>query len=200
MPELNAFLAHLKRVFPEAMHPNLWLVGGTVRDLFSGMAPKDIDLVCNLPSERLKEIMFREVRGKSTSPVMFKATPGYLKTEITVLDEGVRIDEELNRRDFRCNAVAIGLENIISDPLDGVSDILSGTLTPCSDRSLVNDPLRIFRAFRFVAHGWRISEELSTLIRLQSWDDALGQIPVERFSREMQKAMKGDYQIGRAHV
>ena len=71
-------------------------------------------------------------------------------------------------------------------------DLESKELRACSRESFVDDPLRIFRAFRFQTQGWRMVPETEALIRAKSWEKELSGIPVERFSREMLKALKGN--------
>jgi len=84
------------------------------------------------------------------------------------------------------------LSGKIIDPLNGREDIQQRLLVPCNPESIADDPIRIFRAFRFKAYGWHITPELKSLINSGGWDAALSGIPVERFTREMLKAMKGD--------
>jgi len=81
------------------------------------------------------------------------------------------------------------LDGSLHDPLGGLDDLEGVRLRPCSAATFSDDPLRIFRAFRFAAEGFVLTEEAAALIRSSNWEDALQQIPVERFSREMLKAL-----------
>ncbi len=62
-------------------------------------------------------------------------------------------------------------------------------LRPCSESSLKNDPIRIFRAFRFAADSWDLHTETVQQLDSQTWEDALSVMPIERFNRELQKAL-----------
>jgi tRNA nucleotidyltransferase (CCA-adding enzyme) len=97
--------------------------------------------------------------------------------------------EELRRRDFTINALTMDLDGTIFDPLEGAADVKEGVLRPCSEQTFTRDPLRIFRAFRFETDGWQSSPEMAELIRRDDWSAAFGAMPVERFSKEMLKAM-----------
>jgi tRNA nucleotidyltransferase (CCA-adding enzyme) len=106
-------------------------------------------------------------------------------TQLTHVDA---LQQDLVRRDFTINALAMDLEGNLYDPLGGRSDLEQGNLRICSEVSFENDPLRIFRAFRFEADGWRMTQGTAELIRKRGWSDSLKRIPVERFSRELIKA------------
>jgi tRNA nucleotidyltransferase (CCA-adding enzyme) len=101
------------------------------------------------------------------------------------------LDADLLRRDFTINAMAMDLSGELHDPLHGAEDLKSGLLRVCSQQTFSGDPLRIFRAFRFEADGWRMTPETIELIRNENWDRALNSVPVERFSSEMFKALAG---------
>lgn len=181
----------LRQVFPKELIDKIWLVGGSVRDIISGRPVHDIDLLTELGTSQLVSIGFRPVDSRTTVPILFKTHPQLHKIEISLLADGQGIDEELKRRDFSCNAVALSLDGILLDPLGGCTDIDNRMLTPCTDHSLADDPMRIFRAFRFACNGWQISVELDSLIKgATDWDQRLKEIPIERFSREMLRAME----------
>lgn len=182
-------LATLKQLLPAAMHDRVLLVGGTVRDLLLGQAGRDLDLIAACSHEELLAAGFRLIEPASSTAIYFRHQPvsGTLElTRITSLDE---LGAELLRRDFRCNAIAMTLQGGVVDPLDGSADVRERRLRPCTDRTFAADPLRIFRAFRFEAAGWRMTPEADALIRVQDWAEALHALPVERFSAEMLRAL-----------
>ncbi len=180
----------LKGLFPAPCHSRVFLVGGIVRDFLLGKESQDIDLAAALPADRLISLGFRLVEGKSTAPIYFKHHPGFGKIEVTLLADTAALHNDLRRRDFTCNAMAMALQGELIDPLGGRADMEQRRLRACSNSSFCDDPLRIFRAFRFEAEGWRMTPQTEALIREQSWDEALSRIPVERFSRELLKALE----------
>lgn len=183
-------IASIRLLFPEVLHNRLFLVGGSVRDQLIGQPIQDVDLVTDLSAEQLEGLSFRRVQGKTTDPIYFKSHPTFGKIEITLLADDQSLEDDLLRRDFSCNAVGMALDGTIVDPLGGQDDIKNKILVPCSDESISNDPIRIFRAFRFESNGWSLSPELVNEIKDSCWDYRLSTIPIERFSREMLKAME----------
>lgn len=181
----------IKSLFPAEFYQRVFLVGGSVRDHLTGQSISDVDLVTDLPVGQLVKLGFHHVQGKSTGPIYFKSHPQFGKLEVTVLEHGQTLEDALHNRDFSCNAIAMTLNGTIVDPLCGLKDINKGLLAPCSADILEKDPLRMFRAFRFECHGWRITDELLDAITAHSWDDQLSTIPTERFAREMLRAMEG---------
>ncbi|HEY6871326.1 MAG TPA: HD domain-containing protein [Geobacteraceae bacterium] len=183
----------LKRLFPAPCHGRLFLVGGIVRDFQLGKESQDIDLAAALPADHFVSLGFRLVEGKSTAPIYFKHHHEYGKIEVILLPDTAALAEDLFRRDFTCNAMAMSLAGELIDPLGGSGDLQRRQLRACTPNSFRDDPVRIFRAFRFEAEGWQLTRETAALIRENSWDEAFRRIPVERFSREMLKALeKGD--------
>lgn len=183
-----ALRAELAELFPPACHGRVCLVGGCVRDHLLARPGRDIDLVAAVDVELLRGAGFRLVSGKSTAPIWFRHDPRFGVIELTPLPGPEALDADLRRRDFTVNSLAMDLGGRLHDPLGGRTDIEQRLLRPCSPTTFRDDPLRIFRALRFAADGWRMSGECEGLIREQGWADELARIPVERFSREMLKA------------
>ncbi len=186
---MTALITFLKNLFPRPYHDRIILVGGTVRDLLSGRESQDIDLVAALPHNELCELGFRLVEPASASTIYFKHVPQSGSIEITRISSMDDLEDDLRRRDFTINAMAMTLSGTVIDPLGGNADIAGGWLRACSDSSLTGDPLRVFRAFRFEADGWLMAPETVALILRENWSDLLRGMPVERFSGEMLKAL-----------
>ena len=186
---MTATLPFLKSLFPPSLHDRVLLVGGTVRDMLLGTESQDIDLVAALSPDELLALGFRLVEATSAATIYFKHHPEFGKIEVTRIDSMDDLEDDLLRRDFTINAMAMSLSGVRCDPLGGEADLKRGTLRVCSDYSFSDDPLRIFRAFRFEADGWSMAPESAELIRGEDWSDAFGAMPVERFSNEMLKAL-----------
>lgn len=182
-------LAGLRSFFPAVMHDSIFVVGGTVRDFLSGAAAKDIDLAAALDDDALERLGFRAVSGKSTVDIWFRHDARLGNMELVQLDNRAALACDLARRDFTINALAMDLTGKLIDPCNGADDIAARRLRPCSPTAIEIDPLRTFRAFRFSAENWVLSEDMEVLLRSRGWDRYLEQIPVERFSREMTKAL-----------
>jgi tRNA nucleotidyltransferase (CCA-adding enzyme) len=186
---VTAILPFLKSLFPLPCHDRVLLVGGSVRDMLLGRENQDIDLVAALPPHELCALGFRSVETTSGATIYFKHRPEFGKIEITRIDSMAALKGDLLRRDFTINAMALGLNGARFDPLEGEKDLKELVLRACSDNSFTSDPLRLFRAFRFEADGWRMTPDTMALIRMQAWSDAFGAMPIERFSAEMLKAL-----------
>lgn len=185
---IDAVCSFLKVLFPEAGGV-LWLAGGSVRDTLLGRTIRDIDLVALLPVDILTARGFTYVEGVTTTPVWFRNFPDFGNVEITLLEGSSALVADLQRRDFTVNAMAMALDGELTDPLGGQADLQKMLLVPCSAEVFSYDPLRIFRAFRFETEGYYLSEQATTLLSSRGWDEELQRLPVERFSREMLKAL-----------
>ena len=154
-----------------------WCVGGCVRDSLLGRTPGDWDVTTNaLPEETLK------VFGSAAFPTGLKHGTVTVKTEeLSVEVTTYRVDgpyhdhrrpdrvmftrsleEDLARRDFTVNAMAINIRGMICDPYDGQADLKSGVLRAVGDPDLrfEEDALRILRGLRFAAVlGFALEEE-----------------------------------------
>jgi tRNA nucleotidyltransferase (CCA-adding enzyme) len=187
---MNATIAFLKQLFPSSCYDRIFLVGGSVRDFLLGREGDDIDLAAALSAEEFDALGFRLVEGKSTSPIRFRHDPHFGTIEVTPLREVNDLGADLARRDFTVNAMAMTLDGEMIDPLGGAKDLGQRLLRACSPSAFRDDPLRIERAFRFEADGWAMTPESEALIREQELSQRLATIPVERFSRELLKALE----------
>lgn len=186
---MTAILPFLKSLFPHGRHDRVLLVGGTVRDLLLNRECRDIDLVAALSPAELSQLGFRHVEASNSASIYFKHHPEFGNIEITRIDSMADLNGDLLRRDFTINAMAMELSGTLIDTLTGRADLKNGVLRACSAGSFTGDPLRVFRAFRFEADGWRMTRETEELIRSRNWSAAFSAMPVERFSSEMLKAL-----------
>jgi tRNA nucleotidyltransferase (CCA-adding enzyme) len=187
---MNTIITRLKSIFPEDTYQRIFLVGGGVRDILLGREHTDIDLAASLTTEEFTASGFHLVQGKSTAAIWHSHFAGIGTIEVTPLTDATDLTDDLRQRDFTVNAMAMTLAGDIIDPLDGQADIKHKRLSPCSRQTFSDDPLRIFRAFRLAADDWHMTAECRELLRERNWDRDLSAIPVERFSREMLKALE----------
>ncbi len=187
---MTAIIPFLKNLFPPSCHSRVALVGGTVRDMLTGSGGRDIDLVAALSHEELCGLGFRPVEPVSAAPIYFRHIPETGSLEVSRIDGMGRLGEDLLRRDFTVNAMAQSLDGTSIDPLHGAADVKKRLLRACSGSTFSGDPLRIFRAFRFEADGWRMTPDTAALIRNGSWAEPFRTLPAERFSGELLKALE----------
>jgi len=186
---MNNIIETVRRIFPSDTQSRVFMVGGCVRDSLLGRMNSDIDLISALTADEMSSCGFRLVNGISTSPIWFRHdVSGSIEATMITGEEALIAD--LDRRDFTVNAMARSLDGNFIDPLNGRIDLTLRQLRACSPQTFRADPLRIFRALRFEADGWSMEPVTEALIREQDWTEAWPEIPIERFSREMLKALK----------
>ena len=174
------------------------LVGGPVRDLFLGRISPDLDFTTNArPDDTLRviegwadatwdvgrefgTIAFR--RGKDQFEVTTYRADAYDgDSRKPIVAFGERLEEDLIRRDFTMNAMALRLPNLeLVDPYGGLDDLRdSRVMTPGTPEvSFTDDPLRMMRAARFTSQlGVSLAPEVE-----QAMTDMAGEI--NRISRE----------------
>ena len=177
---LRAAVAHLAPVVPlltdlgerfaKGGH-ELALVGGPVRDAFLGRASEDLDLTTSASPEETEAILadwgdahwdmgrdFGTIgarhRGYTVEVTTYRADAYDGTTRKPVVAFGDNLEDDLVRRDFTVNAMALRLPDLaLVDPHGGMLDLAARRLrTPSSPEvSFSDDPLRMMRAARFVA-------------------------------------------------
>jgi len=158
----------------------VFLVGGAVRDLNSGSPIRDLDVVVQGNALKLrKELQHAGLHlvGESEGmQVLYFSSPGGVRLEVgstlsvTFPKPGkpvvkpATILDDLRRRDFTANAMAISLNEgsygLLMDPLNGVADIENRELRLVSNYGFIEDPVRMIRAARLSARlGWHMEEK-----------------------------------------
>ncbi len=193
----------------EAAGYGAYAVGGCVRDTLLGRTPEDWDLCTSaLPEET--ERCFQDLRVAETGlrhgtvTVILEGQP----FEITTFrQDGAYVDhrrpeqvrfvtsltEDLRRRDFTVNAMAVGLDGILRDPFGGREDLAAGRLRCVGDpdRRFEEDALRILRAMRFSAR-LGFSVEARTAEAMERRRDLLHAVSGERVYRELTGILVGN--------
>lgn len=195
----------------EMMKPNpVYLVGGCVRDYVLGIKPKDYDFCTPANPDEIERLVKASGKraycvGKRFGTIGCKVDG--LMIEITTFrtekyKEGNRkpdveyvkdITEDLSRRDFTINAMAIKLVkgNIkIIDPFGGQADLKNAIIRTVGNAKLrfKDDPLRILRAIRF-ASRFNFEIEKDTYKRIQHMAVDILNISKERWVQELDKIL-----------
>ena len=155
----------------------VFLVGGAVRDMTSGSPVRDLDVVVQGNALKFKKEIEKaggKIAGENeTFQVVFARFPGGVRVAIgstltaTYPKPGkpvvkpATILDDLRRRDFTANAMALSLNDgsygLLMDPLNGVADIENRELRLVSNYGFIEDPARMIRAVRFSARlGWQM--------------------------------------------
>lgn len=206
---LPAVVTELGRLFADAGH-ELSLVGGPVRDLFLGRASPDLDFTTSATPDQSVAVVkkwadaYWEIgrafgtiglrRGPFTIEVTTYRAEAYdPASRKPVVAFGNSLEDDLYRRDFTINAMALRLPSLeLVDPYGGVKDLSAGVLrTPgAPSSSFSDDPLRMMRAARFasqlnVAVAPGVSEAMSAMA------ERITIISAERIRDELVKLING---------
>src|SRR5213078_4013002 len=192
---LAAELRQLKRLAPvfEAMaavsepYDGVYLVGGTVRDILLGERSFDVDIAVEGDAIAVAQALADALGGRVRAHEKFG-------TAVVLYGDGERVDvvtartefydapaalpsvehasirEDLFRRDFTINAMAVSLKGAdlgrLVDPFGGRRDLGAKTIRVLHNLSFIDDPTRIFRAIRYEnRYGFRMDEHTQRLAR-----------------------------------
>lgn len=181
-------------------------VGGAVRDFALGKKPSDVDIATSATPQQVKQVFTRTIDvgiEHGTVLVLIGGEPIEVttyRTDGTYADHRrpdevhyvTSLKEDLRRRDFTINALAMTATDEMIDLFGGLRD-LDRRLIRCVGNPLERfeeDPLRIFRALRFAAVlDFHIEEQ--TLEAMKTRASQLEYIAVERIKVEMDKLFSG---------
>lgn len=185
-----------------------FLVGGPVRDMLLGRHSIDIDLTLEADASTLARALAKKIDGRVRSHPQFLTykviAPGYPEIDIAtarkeryrhpgalpVVTAG-RLKDDLLRRDFSINAIALDLLNgRHHDPTRGERDIAARVVRVLHDKSFIDDPTRVFRAIRLAARlEFTLEAETERLMHDAISSGALATVSKERIWRELFLAM-----------
>ena len=187
-----------------------YLVGGAVRDIILGKEASDYDVATDAsPQEVMRIFKFVVPTGIEHGTV----TVHFMKNEIEVttfrtessysdgrhpdsVNYAATIEEDLSRRDFTLNAIAVNLaDGIIKDPYDGIKDIKNKIIRTVGNEQerFLEDGLRPVRAIRFSSKlGFKIEEKTFLAISQNNILQKTASISKERFRDEFMKILATD--------
>jgi poly(A) polymerase len=212
-------LQHIYRAFHEAGR-ELYLVGGAVRDLALGRPLTeldDLDFCTDARPQESLEILKRNkfstyemgiefgtvgavIRGpkdrgypKDCQVTTYRSAEFYRRgSRHPEVSFGDTIDQDLWRRDFSINSIAMDSRGRFVDPYDGLGDLSRRVLRVVSDpnETLAEDPLRILRVGRFISKlGFKPADSLTQAARARA--EHILDISRERWLQEMTKLLQG---------
>lgn len=198
-------------------------LGGTlyyVRDLFMGTDPKDMD--CELfgvdPEEFVVFLNNHSIGFKMDPEAKFpvyrfdwnenEVEVGFPRKDNKTGSKHTDFEIEINpfmgvktaarRRDFTMNAIYLNvLTDELVDPFHGIQDIENSVLRPVDQETFVEDPLRIFRAFQFIARfGFDYAPVLKNISKTMM--DESFQLSKDSIYKEMEKGIIKEKHIKKA--
>lgn len=194
----------------------MYLVGGAVRDQFMGLSPKDMDFAVEAPSyAAMKEDIlarggeifletekFFTIRAKvpglgAADYVLCRKEGRYVDGRHPETVEPGTILDDLSRRDFCLNAIAIDTETQeIIDPFDGRKDIKTKLIRCVGDpiARFNEDGLRMFRALRFhITKGFALERNIIPCLKDSNFfEPRLAGVSLDRVRDEITRCFKHD--------
>jgi len=193
----------------------VYLVGGPVRDFLLGRPVLDVDLVVEgMPAVELAKeaapagirvvahgrfgtvsLQESEDRGGGAVDLAGVRRETYAHPGALPSVEPAGLDEDLRRRDFTVNALAVPLSTAarrsrpaVIDPADGLADLEARVLRVLHPRTFHDDPTRALRGARLAARlGFHLSRGTRGALRDALRDGAFGRVSGERLRRELEK-------------
>jgi len=213
MVQIGAVAEELAGRFALAGH-RLYLVGGSVRDALLGRESGDLDFTTDARPDAILEILsgwadaiwdtgiaFGTVgarrHGSTVEITTFRADAYDRVTRNPIVAFGDSIEDDLVRRDFTVNAMAVELtagERRFVDPHGGLAALAAGVLdTPATpEESFADDPLRMLRAARFVSQ-LGLSPAPRVVAAMTAMAGELSRITRERVQVELTKLICGTH-------
>jgi len=200
----------LAEAFAAAGH-ELALVGGPVRDAFLGREVNDLDFTTSATPDQIEALLrpladavwdvgreFGTIAAKlgeaTVEITTYRADSYDGKTRKPTVEFGTNLDDDLVRRDFTVNAMALRVPGaVLVDPYGGLDDLLAERLrTPSTPEvSFSDDPLRMLRACRFVSQlGAKL--DVPTAAALADMAEKITTISAERVRDELSKLLLTD--------
>ena len=205
--EQSKALAEVREAAAEA-NVNLFLTGGAMRDMMGGFPIRDLDFTvegagikfARHVAERSNAEIISEDDHRKSVELLF---PGNVTVEIAMARQekygkpGTRpvvqpatIHEDLRRRDFTVNAIALSLSKasrgLLLDPSNGLGDLSNRELRAVSNYGLSDDPSRMLRMIRFrVRLGFAVAERTMQQYKNAREAELENKIPPEALEHEL---------------
>jgi tRNA nucleotidyltransferase (CCA-adding enzyme) len=196
----------------------IYLVGGTVRDILLGEESFDVDIAVEGDAIAFARALAAALGGRVTPHEKFG-------TAVVLYGDGGRVDvvttrtefydmpgalpsveraglrEDLFRRDFTINAMAVSLKAAdfgrLVDPFGGRADLEARVLRVLHNLSFIDDPTRIFRAIRYEErHGFRLEEHTARLARACIEMGLVGDLSSARLRDELVELLEDPHAPG----
>lgn len=191
----------------------LYAVGGCARDWVLGRESADIDFLLSGDAEPVVAGMEKEYGGRHQKftpflTVRFFSAEGrrldfarfrkeiYARpAALPAVSAAASAEEDLKRRDFACNAMALRLNGPeafkLADPYEGLEDIKAGLVRVLHEKSFEDDPTRVFRAARFCGRfGWKLEAGTEKLALAAVKAGFPGLLSRERLRNELVKILR----------
>src|SRR5246127_1032437 len=217
LPEQRAAMMRVQEL-SAALGLNVYLTGGTVRDLITGASLRDLDFtVEGNPSKIARELekggakvlhedeKLRHIEilfaGDVEGSISGARDDHYVRPGTRPEIRWSTIMEDLRRRDFSLNAIAILLNpasrGLLLDPTNGLSDIERAEVRALTIHSFTNQPVRLLRVLRYAARmGFKLEQRTQEWLELAMERDLHHSITPDDAGEELRGAAKEEQPTG----
>jgi len=186
----------------------LFLTGDAVRDLTSGHAVRELEVAVHGNALKLKKTIEKlggTVWGEDeVSRTLYLCFPGTVRLDVVSTHSAeypkpgkpvlhpASIQEDLRRRDFTVNAMALSLNEgsygLLMDPMNGAADIESRTLRLVSNYGFLEEPSLLIRATRYRTRlGWELDPRTQTRYENAKGEGVIEHLSAEARSKELEQ-------------
>ncbi len=165
----NRTVAEIQRIATEA-NITVWLAGGAMRDMLRGAPIRDLDFTVERDAVKIGKALAVALNGQIIEEDSLKRglelglgglrasvsnarTEKYSKPGGKPVIAPATIHDDLSRRDFTINAIALflnrGAKGLLVDPTNGQADLINKELRTTNSMAFYDDPSRVFRLIRF---------------------------------------------------
>ena len=194
----------ISKIAEEFPDNKIYIVGGTVRDLYLGEKSYDRDIiVCDTDAKEFA-LKLHNIFDSAYVPldeenhiyriVLHEKEDENHQSMIDITNPlGGNIEQDLQRRDLTINAIAVDIHSgNILDLFGGISDLKNKTLNYIEESNFVDDPLRLVRVYRFQALlGFELTPE--TISAVCKYTGLINKPAKERINYELMKLFSGKY-------
>ena len=217
LPEQRAAMMRVQEL-SAALGFNVYLTGGTVRDLITGASLRDLDFTIEgNPSKIARELekggakvlhedeKLRQIEllfaGECEGSISAARDDHYVRPGTRPEIRWSTIMEDLRRRDFSLNAIAISLNpasrGLLLDPTNGLSDIERAEVRALTIHSFTNQPVRLLRVLRYAARmGFKLEQRTQEWLELAMERDLHHSITPDDAGEELRGAAKEEQPTG----
>lgn len=181
-----------------------YVVGGAVRDMVMGLSPNDIDITTSATPEEVIRLFPKTfpsgiafgtvtvvIENEEFEVTTFRTDGEYLDgRRPETVTFGKTIDEDLSRRDFTINAMAMDIDGNITDPFGGLHDIEKEVVRCVGnpEKRFSEDALRMMRAIRF-ASRYEFAIEGVLFNSIKKFAPTIKKVSLERINQEFTKIL-----------
>jgi len=213
-PDQNRVISDVQTAAGQA-NVSLFLTGGAMRDMLAGYRIRDLDFAVEGNALKVAKAVAEATGAKTisidehrksvellfpsgvTAEIAMTRSEKYAKTGAKPQIAAATIQDDLRRRDFASNAIALSLSRasrgLLLDPMNGLADIERRELRAISNYGFYDDPVRLLRLIRLrVRLGFAVEDRTSMQVANAREAEVEKYIPARAFGEELKRISAED--------